>query len=220
MNKPPRKLPKTASIAIPQDGAKLHAPSAARNIEPILRAITPFVPQSGRALEIASGTGEHIARYAAAFQSLQWQSADIEPARLASIDAWGAGLPNLLPAKHLDASQLGWAGNWPPQDLILFSNLLHLISEAEATTVLTEAAQALAMGGVFLIYGPFMRGANFASAGDQHFHESLQAQDADIGYKSVQWVQSTLRDAGLHPEPPIDMPANNLMLIAKSPSCE
>ena len=217
MTSPPRKLPKTASIALPQGGAKLHAPSAARNVEPILQATTPFAPQSGRALEIASGTGEHIARYAAAFPKVHWQPTDIEPARLASIDAWGAGLPNLLPAKHLDASQRGWARNWPSQNLILFSNLLHLISETEAKTVLTEAAQALATGGVFIIYGPFLRGTRFASAGDKRFHESLTAQDADIGYKPFQWVQSTLRNAGLHPEPPIDMPANNLLLVAKLP---
>ncbi len=217
MTKPPRKLPKTASIAIPQDGAKLHAPSAARNIEPILQALTPLVPPSGRALEIASGTGEHVARYAAAFPQLQWQPTDIEPARLASIDAWGAGLSNLLPAKHLDASQQGWADRRPLQDLILFSNLLHLISDAEAETVLGEAAQALAPDGLFIVYGPFLRGANFASAADQRFHESLRAQDADIGYKSVQWVQNTLREAELQPAPPIDMPASNLLLVAKKP---
>ncbi len=217
MKNPARKLPKTASIAIPQEGAKLHAPSAARNVEAILQALTPLVPPSGRALEIASGTGEHVARYAAAFAQLQWQPTDIEPARLASIDAWGAGLSNLLPAKHLDASQQGWAKDWPLQDLILFSNLLHLIRDAEAATVLGEAAQALASGGVFIIYGPFLRGTEFASAGDQRFHESLRAQDADIGYKSVQWVQNMVRDAGLQPAPPIDMPANNLLLVAKNP---
>lgn len=215
MRKPPRKLPNTASIAIPQSGAKLHAPSAARNVEPILQSITPYVPQSGFALEIASGTGEHVARYAATFPQLQWQPTDIEPARLASIDAWGAGLTNLQPAKHLDASQKGWAEAWQAQDLILFSNLLHLISEAEAETVLREAVMALGCGGVFLIYGPFLRGARFASEGDQRFHESLRAQDAEIGYKPFQWVQAILQDAGLHCEPPIDMPANNLLLVAK-----
>jgi len=215
MEKPPRKLPKTASIALPQSGAKLHAPSVARNIEPILQAITPFVPRGGWALEIASGTGEHVARYAAAFANLRWQPTDIEPVRLASIDAWGADIPNLLPAKHLDASRRGWAKNWPPQDLILFSNLLHLISEVEAKTVLTEAVQALAMGGVFLIYGPFLRGDRFASEGDRRFDQSLRAEDAEIGYKAFEWVQSILSDAGLKTEPPIKMPANNLLLVAR-----
>lgn len=215
MKNPPRKLPKTASIAIPHAGAKLHAPSAARNVEPILQAITPFVPRGGWALEIASGTGEHVARYAAAFPRLQWQPTDIEPARLASIDAWGAGLPNLLPAKHLDASQQGWGKTWQPQDLILFSNLLHLISEAEAETVLREAVLALGCGGVFLIYGPFLRGGSFASEGDRRFHESLRAEDAEIGYKPFEWVQSILSDAGLKSEPPIEMPANNLLLVAR-----
>ena len=215
MTKPPRTLPKTASVALPQSGAKLNAPSAVRNIGPILQVITPLMPPSGRALEIASGTGEHMARYAAAFRRLHWQPTDIEPARLASIDAWGEGLPNLLPAQPLDASQKGWAKAWPPQDLILFSNLLHLISEAEAETVLREAVLALATGGVFLIYGPFLRGKSFASEGDRRFHESLRAEDAEIGYKPVQWVQNILRNAGLQTNPPIEMPANNLLLVAQ-----
>ncbi len=217
MNNPPRKLPKTASVAIPQAGAKLHAPSAARNVEPILRAITPYVPASGRALEIASGTGEHVARYAAAFPQLQWQPTDIEPARLASIDAWGEGLSNLLPAKPLDASQPGWAAAWPKQDLILFSNLLHLISDAEAIMVLEEATLALVSGGVFIIYGPFLRGDKFASEGDHRFHESLHGQDPDIGYKSYQWVQGIVSSAGLGCAPLIELPANNLLLVARKP---
>jgi len=217
MATPPRTLPKTASVALPLAGAKLHAPSAARNIAPLLQAITPYVPARGRALEIASGTGEHVARFAAAFPGLHWQPTDIEPARLASINAWGNEVPNVLPATHLDASQRGWASNWPKQNLILFSNLLHLISEPEAKTVLSEATRAMASGGVLIIYGPFMRGARFASDGDRHFHESLQAQDTDIGYKSYQWVQSTLQAAGVSPEPPVNMPANNLLLVANKP---
>lgn len=219
MSKAPRKLPKTASVAIPQGGQKLHAPAAQRNVEPILQAIKAIVPARGQALEIASGTGEHIIRYAAAHSGLHWQPTDIEPMRLSSIDAWAetAGLPNLAKAQPLNASRPGWAADWPPQDLIILSNLLHLISEAEAGTVLDEAAKALASGGVCIIYGPFMRGREFASEGDRRFHESLRAQAPEIGYKPAQWVHDSLAKAGLASEPPQDMPANNLLLVARKP---
>ena len=214
-----RKLPETASVAIVQADGKLHAPSAARNVEPILQAMRPFVPEAGQALEIASGTGEHIMRYAAAFPALEWQPTDIEEARLASIDAWAseARLPNLRPARLLDATTANWAADWPEQTVILFSNLLHLISENEALTVLKNTANALHSGGVILIYGPFMRGAEFASAGDKRFHESLCGQDPEIGYKLFQWVQEVQAGAGLKAEPPIEMPANNLLLVARKP---
>jgi len=215
----PRKLPATASVAIPQSGNKLHAPSAARNVGPIIEAIWPFAPKSGQALEIASGTGEHIIRYAAEFPALSWQPTDIAPERLASIDAWGAeaGVSNLIAARHLDASISGWAQGWQGQNLILFSNLLHLIAEREAETLLAEAAQALAAGGVFIIYGPFMRGTEFASEGDRSFHESLREQDPEIGYKPLHWVLGRLNAAGLKAEQTIDMPASNLLLVARKP---
>ncbi len=212
-----RKLPKSASVAIPQGGQKLHAPAAQRNVEPILQAIKLHMPKRGRALEIASGTGEHILRYAAAHAGLSWQPTDIEPARLNSIDAWAAGLPNVAHAQHLNASTPGWAKIWPAQDVIIFSNLLHLISEGEAGTVLAEAAKALASGGVFILYGPFMRGSEFASQGDRQFHESLRAEAPEIGYKSVEWVRASLIKADLTPAPPLDMPASNLLLVARKP---
>lgn len=210
-------LPDTASVVIPDKNGKLHAPSVARNVEAILQAIQPFVPATGNALEIASGTGEHMMRYAAAFPNVTWQPTDIDQARLDSVAAWTDedDLPNVLTPKLLDATISGWASECVAQDLIILSNLLHLISAAEAKTVITQSAQALASGGISLIYGPFLRGTKFASEGDQKFHESLQSQDPEIGYKSFQFVQNLQANAGLIALETVEMPANNLLLVAR-----
>ncbi len=217
MTKKYRVLPKTASVAHSQNDGKLHAPSAIRNIKAILPAITPFMPKSGCATEIASGTGEHILRYAQAFPDIIWQPTDIDTARLTSIKAWAldAGHPNILAPKHLDAATPGWARDWPQQDAIILCNLLHLISAAEAAMLLAQATRALAPNGVFLVYGPFLRGSEFASNADREFHKSLHSHHADIGYKSFEWVQQNQAKAGLTPNPPIEMPANNLLLVAR-----
>lgn len=219
MTRPPRKIPETASVAIASSGGKLHAPSATRNVGAILEALRSVVPEGGTALEIASGTGEHIARYAAEFTALQWQPTDIAPERLASINAWRdeAQLANQHTALKLDATRGEWSAQWLGQGLILLSNLLHLISQEEAETVLSESALALSSGGVSVIYGPFLRGTTFASEGDRRFHESLRAQDPEIGYKSFQDVQEIQSSAGLVVEPPIEMPASNLFLVARKP---
>lgn len=135
--------------------ARLSAPSALRNRDLIAAELSRVAPARGRALEIASGTGEHVVRFAAMMQGLEWHPTDPDPARRASIAAWvgDAGLPNIRPALHLDAACPGWAAHHGPADLIVVVNLLHLISAPEAETVLTEVAAALAPGGVFALYG-------------------------------------------------------------------
>ena len=72
------------------------------------------------------------------------------------------------------------------QDLIVLVNLLHLISEGEARTLIREAATALAPGGRFLVYGPFMRAGELISEGDRAFHASLTAHGffAYMGFTS------------------------------------
>ena len=199
---------------------RLIATSASRNVDAIVSVLSSYIPATGRALEIASGTGQHIARYAAEFPNVEWQPSEVDPIKIASIQSWGreAGLSNLNAPMVLDATVSGWASNHQPFDLIILVNLLHLISAAESERLISEAAVALAVGGALLIYGPFMRGDQFASEGDERFHLSLCAQDPDIGYKSFQSVQSLQSDAGLNGRAVHKMPANNLMLAARKES--
>lgn len=213
----PRKLPKTASVALPSENGKLHAPSACRNVGAIVDALTPLAPSRGKALEIASGTGEHMVRFAAAFPALSWQPTDIEPARLNSIAAWcdEAGLTNVNPPVILDATVAGWAEGFGGQNLIFLSNLLHLISPEEANTIIAESAKALAPGGLLVIYGPFLRGDDFASEADRQFDESLRAEASEIGYKSFESIQELQSKAGLVALAPIAMRSSNLLLVAK-----
>ena len=58
------RLPPSASVAHAQDGAKLHAPAAARNAQALLTLLHDHAPASGKALELASGTGQHIIGFA------------------------------------------------------------------------------------------------------------------------------------------------------------
>lgn len=211
------KLPPSASVAAPLDQGKLFAPSAERNLPVILALLKEIAPAQGRVLEIASGTGQHITALAAALPALEWHPSEIAPDRLASIDAYAAtaDLPNLRPARLLDAARAGWGAAQKPYDLIYLGNLLHLISQDAAQTVLQEAAQALTPTGKLVIYGPFMRGSVLTSEGDRKFHDELCAADPKIGYKNDDWVRQVLVGSRLALTEVREMPANNLSFIAQ-----
>ena len=199
---------------------RMSAPSALRNREVIAQALQRLAPRQGRALEIASGTGEHVIHLAAVMPDIEWHPTDLDAQRLASIKAWveAEALPNILPPQHLDAAQPGWAQRHGPFDVILIVNLLHLISDSEAGVTLNEIGQALATGGVAFIYGPFLRDGIATSEGDATFDASLRAQDPLIGYKDVARVSAQLQAAGLTLTERLEMPANNLMLAFTNPS--
>jgi SAM-dependent methyltransferase len=200
--------------------ARLSALSALRNRDLIAAELQRLAPTQGRALEIASGTGEHVVRFAAAMPGLEWQPTDPDPARRASIAAWAseAGLANIRAPRDLNAARPGWAEAEVPADLVVLVNLLHLISDAEARTVLAEIAAVLSPGGLFALYGPFLRDGEATSEGDAAFHASLRAQDPAIGYKDVIDTCAQLVAAGLSHVETVAMPANNLLLVFERPA--
>ncbi|WP_299830364.1 DUF938 domain-containing protein [uncultured Roseobacter sp.] len=209
-------LPKNASVATAMEGAKLHAPSAARNTDFLCDLLKKHAPSSGQALEIASGTGQHIVAFAKTLPGVTWQPTEVEEARRASIDAYRAeaNLPNLRPARLLDATRPDWHRAGPPVDLIVLVNLLHLISGTATQTLLHEALAALRVGGRFILYGPFKRAGALTSPGDIRFDADLRAADPTIGYKDDLDIVRQLTTAGAASVQRIDMLANNLAFVA------
>jgi SAM-dependent methyltransferase len=209
--------PANISTAHPGEGDRLMAPAAARNMEAICDLLQEVAPTKGNALELASGTGEHIARFAALTPGLNWQASDVDATRRASADAHAkdAGLSNLAPAIDLDATAPGWGAKHTGQSLIFLSNLLHLIADVQANTLICEAATALTRGGRLVIYGPFMRGGELTSDGDKSFHQGLKIRDPQIGYKDDFDVMDLMQGADLDMVDVIEMPANNLALISQ-----
>ncbi|MFW8637277.1 DUF938 domain-containing protein [Cribrihabitans pelagius] len=220
---PLRGVPGAAPVARPDAGletGKLTAPAAARNAPAICELLLRIAPERGHALELASGTGQHVVAFAARLPQLNWQPSELDPSRLASIQAYTAeaGRGNLKAPAELDATAPGWAAAHPGQDLIVLVNLLHLISESEAQVLIREASAALAPGGRFVLYGPFLRAGRLTSAGDRAFHTSLKAHDPETGYKDDRAVRNWLDAAGLHLLEAAEMPANNLAFVTEKPA--
>lgn len=202
------------------DPRRLSAPSALRNRAAILQVLARVAPSQGRALEIASGTGEHIIVFAEQMPGLIWQPTDMDAVRIASIAAWAEtkSLANLRPPKLMNAGNPGWGVTEGPVDLINLVNLLHLIADHQVEVLISQIAVALAPNGIACLYGPFLRDGIATSAGDAAFHAELRAQDPATGYKNLDWVLDRLTQAGLSIPEVVEMPANNLMIIARHPA--
>ncbi len=200
-----------------QDDGRLYAPAVARNADALLEAIQPFLPGSGTVLEIASGTGEHAVKFAAAAPQLTWQPTDIDPERLASIRAWtkATGAANVAEPRAYNAITQAWQGE--AVQGVFLANLIHLISKDDTERLLGHMADALSAEGLALIYGPFLRGTAYASEGDERFDASIQAQMPEAGYKDIGWIEQCLREHGLDRVDRIDMPANNLLTVWRRP---
>src|SRR6478736_4130920 len=92
------------------DDGRHFSPSAARNRGPIREVLEKILPKSGIALEIGSGTGEHVICFAKALPGLLWQPSDPDPTSRASIAAWIAaeGLANVRAPVAIDTRQAIW----------------------------------------------------------------------------------------------------------------
>ena len=208
-------LPKTASVANYESDGRLNAPSAVRNAEPIVELVRKTAIKSGNALEIASGTGQHVVKLASALPHLNWLPSDVDEARIKSIRCWSDDqhLTNLKPPCLLDATTKGWATEHYGQDFILLVNLLHLISTKETKILVKEISKALASNGLSIIYGPFMRSGKLISKNDMEFHHSLINTDPDLGYKNDVDMLNLFGEEGLVHLSTEKMPANNLAFI-------
>lgn len=211
------KLPDTASVANSQGGGRLFSPSAERNSTPIINLIKRVAPPTGEALEIASGTGQHVVKLAMSLPSLSWLPSEVEENRLKSITAWikNENLLNIKPPLYLDATETGWSKTVRQSDFILLVNLLHLISLNETETLIGELSKALKKTGIALVYGPFMRNGQLTSEGDKNFHYSLTQTDPDIGYKNDLDILTFFSNSGLFCLETVEMPANNLAFVLK-----
>ena len=192
---------------------KQHAPATERNREPIAAVLREVLPAVGTVLEVASGTGEHAAWFAALFPKLLWQPSDPDPDALASIRAWReeAGLANLLEPIRLDAA----AEAWPiaRADAILCINMVHISPWSATVGLMRGAGRLLAPGAPLILYGPYRRPGVPTAPSNEAFDESLKARNPEWGLRALEDVAAQAEANGLTLERVAEMPANNVTVI-------
>ncbi|GAB6841537.1 DUF938 domain-containing protein [Methylorubrum rhodinum] len=193
----------------------LFAPAAARNGAAIVGVLRAVLPPGGTVLEVASGTGEHAVRFAAALPALTWQPSDPDRRGRGSIRAHArmAGLPNLLPPVALDAC----AKVWPVEraDAVLCINMIHIAPWAATEGLLAGAGRLLPEGGPLVLYGPFRIGGAHTAESNARFDADLRMRDPEWGVRDLEAVLAAAAGHGLHLAERIAMPANNLSVVLR-----
>uniref|UniRef100_UPI00358FD2E9 methyltransferase-like 26 n=1 Tax=Myxine glutinosa TaxID=7769 RepID=UPI00358FD2E9 len=201
--------------------AMLVAPAAERNKHYILEVLRSrgVGARPGFALELASGSGQHVTLFASNLPHVVWQPSDIEAASLASISAYvkSSGLPNLLPPLCLDVRRplQEWPGGpWPKScDLVLSINLVH-ISPFTCTQGLFKAAQDLLKPSALLVtYGPYAINGTISPQSNVDFDASLRRSNPDWGLRDVTILKELAKEHHLEFLEMVDMPANNKCLV-------
>jgi SAM-dependent methyltransferase len=166
--------------------------AAVRNRAPLAAALARILPQTGRILELGSGTGEHAVHLARAFPALVFQPSDPDPEARASIAAWArdAGLPNLCPPLDYDLRVDLW--QLRPVDAVLCVNVLHVAPPECLEALCRGAARVLSGGAPLAVGGPLCRRGAPIAGRLARIDAQLRAADPALGVRELE----AIRDAG------------------------
>ncbi|MBU1538485.1 MAG: DUF938 domain-containing protein [Alphaproteobacteria bacterium] len=200
-------------IAATPEGA-LASPAVARNTGPILEVLSAHMPGRGRVLEIAAGSGQHAAAFAAGLPGLDWTPSDPSAEARASITAWAAAanLPNLRPPLALDVLD---PATWPEEPLqaVVCINMIHISPWTATEGLMALAGSRLETGGLLVLYGPYREADAPLAPSNAAFDDSLKARDPAWGLRDRDAVAAAAKAEGLALTLRLEMPANNLMLL-------
>ena len=196
------------------------APAYHRNISPITQVLSTILPTvSGDAMEIGSGTGQHIVSFGKIFEKLTWWPTEVAQENITSIDAWRINerSTNLRPAVRLDASlddwQLGEHGRPPTKlDAIFTANVIHISTWTVCSGIVGGASRHLKSGGHLIFYGPFFRDDHPTAPSNLAFDQSLRSRDPEWGIRQLSAIVDLAVAQGLDKPSVIEMPANNLIV--------
>ena len=199
--------------------AAQHSAAAERNRSPILEVLRQILPDNGQALEIASGTGQHVAHFASNMPGWVWQPSDAQAAGFESIGAWcaQASVVNVRGPVLLDVMAPKWptdSAEFPDKfDAIFCANMLHIAPWATCAALVAGASKYLSPHGALITYGPYLALDVPTSLGNVAFDESLRQRDSAWGIRALEDVVHQAALAGLRLRDRFEMPANNLLLV-------
>ena len=201
---------------------RLDAPAFHRNHEAIRAVLMQFLAgKSGDAIELGSGTGQHIVDFAHHLPDITWWPSDLNEKHLKSIEAWRAysNLANIRSPLRIDLADPCWCpemdgGHGPGNLVAVFcANVIHIAPWRVAEGLFAGAWRYLQPGGLIFLYGPFKRGGQHTAPSNAAFDSSLREGNPEWGVRELEAVQELATKAGLSLREIAEMPVNNLAVV-------
>jgi len=199
--------------------------AAERNQEAILQVLTNVLRSEDRfdhnlnALEIGSGSGQHVTHLAKHLPRIRWQPSDVDQTLFDSIEAYRrqSGVHNILAPIPLDVSSpaIQWPIPGSPKlDLIVCVNVIH-ISHWNCSLGLFEGSASLLAPntGLLVTYGPYACDGVITPESNVIFDRSLKRQNPDWGLRDIRDLKELAAKNGLTFVSSHEMPANNKVLV-------
>lgn len=192
---------------------KQHAPQADRNKGPIVDVLKRVLPDSGMALEVGSGTGQHVIHFARQFPRLTWQPSDYDQVAIASIESYRreSRLKNVREPLLLEVRKKLWGNGL--LDAVLAVNLVHVTSWSVCEGLFDGARRHLRPSGVLFLYGPFKQNGGFTNADDAALDAALRSRNADWGLRDIEAVAALGTARNLLVEQAVDLPGGQLGVV-------
>ncbi|XP_028311846.1 methyltransferase-like 26 B [Gouania willdenowi] len=192
----------------------LLSPQAERNWESICLMLEDVLEEKSHkqlfALELGSGTGQHVARFAHRLPFVTWQPSDIKEECRESIKAYitATHAKTVLQPVHLDASEPWdkWAGlPCSSCDVIFAINLLQYSSFKTAQGVFMGAGEILKQNGFLITYGVYAVNGIITPSCNEHLDEEIRKINPEWGLPDVDVLRQLAYGNGMRMERMIEM---------------
>lgn len=190
---------------------RLDFPATGRNREAIAAVLAEQLPERGTVLEVASGSGQHLAFFAQRWPDVRFVPSDPDPRHRASVAAWTDGLANVAPPLDLDVLERPWPVD-AVIDYVFCANLIHISPFSCTEALFAGAAHCIRQGGRLWLYGPFVQSDVATAPSNVAFDASLRERDPSWGLRHLGEVSAVALAQGFERREVLPMPANNLFV--------
>lgn len=196
---------------------KLFYHPAERNKDPILQVLKRYVVR-GIFLEIASGSGQHVAHFAPHFPQVMFYPSEKESRLLQSIEAHSYGDSNIKRPVYIDVTtnyQEWGYGIFQPNsiDYIYNANMIHISPYECTVSLFNNAGLLLKPNGLLITYGPYAFDGKITPESNVIFDKNLRLENSKWGLRDVRDLKELAKNNNILLVEIVDMPANNKTII-------